>query len=500
MHRKDRCGQVTARLLRSKNAEKCRSVGFDIGHCRALVQKRYIMLKVDLQDTIAAISTSVGNGGIGIVRVSGDDAVEICASVFEGKNKNLKDMKSHTLAYGNIVSEGRVIDEVLVSVMKAPNTYTRQDIVEINTHGGYTAVKDVLEAVIKKGARLAEAGEFTKRAFLNGRIDLSKAEAVMDVINAKTSEGKDIAIKKLKGGLYDKIEAMRQKLLTLTADVEVSVDYPEHDETELVLENVKKGCEETLKSCLSLIESADIGKIYTAGIDTAIIGKPNVGKSSLLNALLKSERAIVTDIPGTTRDMLTEHINIGGIPLNIADTAGIRDTEDKIEKIGVEKSIEAAEKADLKILVLDGSKPLEESDRELFALLKGASLVIVNKADMERKIDLKYIEDLTGQQPIVISAKENMGMENMEKRIKEMFLKGDIKENDVYISNERNKASLIGAKNSLENVLSTIENNMPEDLLTMDLLQAYEYLGQITGQSLEDDVVDNIFSRFCLGK
>lgn len=456
-----------------------------------------------MEDTIAAISTStVSSGGISIVRISGPDAIIIGDKVFKSKkNIKLANVQSHTVHFGNICDNGNEIDEALVIVMKAPNTYTRENIVEIDCHGGILVTKKVLEAVLNAGARLAEPGEFTKRAFLNGRIDLSQAEAVIDIINAKTDKAKDAAVLRLEGKLSEKIKGLRDRLLTMIANIDVSIDYPEHEEETMNYEAVDKGANEMLVEVNKLIATADTGKIYKEGIKTVILGRPNVGKSSLLNTLLDEDRAIVTDIAGTTRDVLEEMINVGGIPLNIIDTAGIRDTDNVIEQIGVEKSKTLAMEADLVLLMFDGSRELTDEDRELIKLTENKkSIVLVNKLDLEQKIDTDELEKLTGGF-INISVKADKGVEKLYDAIKSMFIKGDINvDNQVLISGERNKASLVKAKSSLENVIETIANGMPEDFMIMDLTDAYEALGEISGETLEEDIIDRIFSEFCLGK
>ena len=458
------------------------------------------MLKINLEDTIAAISTSAGSGGIGIVRLSGSKAIDIADSIFlSPKGKKLNNQKSHTIHFGNIMWEKNVIDEVLVSVMKAPNTYTREDVVEINTHGGYRAMTSVLNTVIKAGARMAEPGEFTKRAFLNGRIDLTQAEAVIDIINAKTDASKEAAMKRLEGRLSKSIKALREDILLMLAHIEAAIAYPEHDDETMTYSTISKGAYKALDEINRLISTADTGKIYKEGIKTVILGRPNVGKSSLLNALLEEDRAIVTDIPGTTRDTLEEMINVGGIPLNIIDTAGIRQTDNVIEQIGVEKSKSLAEEADLVLLMFDGSRELSKEDRELIKLTENKKVItLVNKLDLVQKIDMAEISHLN---PINISVKLDEGILKLYESIKAMFMTGNINsENTVLIAGERNKASLIKAKSALENVISTVENNMPEDFVTMDLTDAYEALGEITGETLEEDIIDKIFSEFCLGK
>ena len=458
------------------------------------------MLKVNIDDTIAAISTATGNGGIGIVRLSGSDALSVADKVFVSpKGKILSNQKSHTIHFGNIICDGKIVDEVLVSVMKAPNTYTREDVVEINTHGGYRAVTAVLNAVIKNGARMAEPGEFTKRAFLNGRIDLTQAEAVIDIINAKTDASREAAMLRLEGRLSKEIHHIREDILMMLAHIEAGIDYPEHDDETMTYNMVAENTKKALTAVEKLIKSADTGKIYKEGIKTVILGRPNVGKSSLLNAMLEEDRAIVTDIPGTTRDSLEEMLNVNGIPLNIIDTAGIRTTNDIIEQIGVEKSKSLAEQADLILLMFDGSRKLSDEDIELIELVKNKkTITLVNKLDLEQKIDLKVIEHL---EPINISVKSDMGINDIYEKIREMFAFGDINiNNEVLISGERNKESLVKAHNYLKNVMETVENRMPEDFISMDLTEAYSALGEITGEALEEDIIDKIFSEFCLGK
>lgn len=458
------------------------------------------MLKINLSDTIAAVSTPIGSGGIGIVRISGSEAVDIANGLFvPHKGKSLAERKSHSISYGRLVYKGQVCDEVLVSLMRAPNTYTREDVVEINCHGGIRAVTAVLEAVLKSGARLAEPGEFTKRAFLNGRLDLTQAEAVIDIINAKTDKSREAALKRLDGRLCRKIRSLREDILTMIAHIEAAIDYPEHDDETMTYSMIEEGVRSVTMQVQNLINGADIGRIYNEGIRTVILGKPNVGKSSLLNAVIDEERAIVTDIPGTTRDVLEELINIGGIPLKLVDTAGIRDTDNAIEKIGVEKSRKLAAEADLVLLMLDGSRALSDDDRELIALSEDKKrIVLVNKTDLHQNITA---EELKGLDPVFLSVKADKGLDELYDRIKSMFFSGDIAENEeALISNERNKNSLYKAKLHLDNVLETVNNRMPEDFISMDLTQAYEALGEITGESLEEDIIDKIFSEFCLGK
>ncbi len=458
------------------------------------------MLKVNTDDTIAAISTAAGSGGIGIVRISGKNAISIADSVFSSpRGKRLMDTGSHTISFGHIVYGGQIIDEVLVSVMRAPHSYTCEDIAEINTHGGYRSLSAVLGAVIKSGARLAEPGEFTKRAFLNGRIDLTQAEAVMDIINAGTDKARQAAMTRLSGRLSKEIGEIREGILTMLAHIEAGIDYPEHDDETMTYSMIGDNTKKALAAVDKLIAGADMGRIYKEGVKTVILGCPNVGKSSLLNALLEEERAIVTDIPGTTRDSLEEMINVHGIPLKIADTAGIRATDDIIERMGVEKSKSLAEDADLILLMLDGSRELGDDDRELIALAKGKKcIVLVNKSDCERKADASEIASLS---PLSISAKHGEGIEELFARIRDMFSAGELNtDNSPLISGERNKASLMKAKHYLENVLETVEKRMPEDFISMDMTEAYSALGEITGEALEEDILDKIFSEFCLGK
>jgi tRNA modification GTPase len=461
------------------------------------------MLKVKLDDTIAAIATPVGNGGIGIVRVSGKTAIDIVNTLFvPKKGKNLSERKSHTISYGTIAYDGNVCDEVLVSIMRAPNTYTREDVAEINCHGGIRAVTAVLDAVLKSGARLAEPGEFTKRAFLNGRIDLTQAEAVIDIINAKTDLSREAALKRLDGKLCRKIRALREQILLMLANIEAAIDYPEHDDEAMTYDSISEGTRAVTAEIDRLISGADVGKIYNEGIKTVILGRPNVGKSSLLNSIIDEERAIVTDIPGTTRDVLEELININGVPLKLVDTAGIRATDNVIEQIGVEKSRKLAAEADLVLLMIDGSRELSDEDRELIDLsVDKKRIVLVNKLDLQQSVSLDEIKSLTGCEPINISVKTDKGIDKLYEQIKAMFLSGNIESNDeVLISNERNKNSLYKAKDFLYNVIETVNNRMPEDFISMDLTQAYEALGEITGEALEEDIIDKIFSEFCLGK
>ncbi len=453
-------------------------------------------------DTIAAIATATGSGGIGIVRISGEDAIKIADSIFVPRSgESLLKRKSHTMTYGSIVFNGETVDEALVSVMLAPNTYTRENVAEINCHGGYSAVTAVLDAVLKSGARIAQPGEFTKRAFLNGRIDLAQAQAVTDVINAGTEESRKAAVARLEGRLSKKIKALRENLITMIAHIEVNMDYPEHDNETQTFEYIRENTTGILSEVDRLISGAETGRILKEGIKTVILGRPNVGKSSLLNSLLDEERAIVTDIPGTTRDILQESLNLGGIPLNLIDTAGIRDTADTVEKMGVERSRKYAREAELILAVIDSSSPLTDEDNEILELTRGKkAIILLNKTDLERVLSA---DDLKNWDCAVldISAKNETGLEALESEIRKMFLSGEVNiSQEAVIGAERDKASLIKAKQSLESVLSTIDGGLPEDFLTMDLTEAYTFLGEIVGEAVEDDIIDKIFSEFCLGK
>lgn len=459
-----------------------------------------------IEDTIAAISTPPGTGGIGIIRVSGKDVFSIVNPIFKGKkNQDLAKVKTHTIHYGHIIDKDKikVIDEVLVMVMKSPNTYTKEDIIEINCHGGIISVRKVLEQVLKMGARLAEPGEFTKRAFLNGRIDLSQAEAVIDIIEAKTDKSLITAINQLEGSISYRINEIRDELLEIMAHIEAAIDYPEYDIEELGYDRIRKKIKSIRENIRHLLETAESGKILRDGVKTVIVGKPNVGKSSLLNALLREQRAIVTNIPGTTRDIIEEYINISGIPFNIIDTAGIRETEDLVEKIGVNRSKDIIETADLIIIIIDISTSLTEEDIYIMNLIKNKKkLIILNKTDLPTKIDKKEIFNRFAYNEILeISAKNKKDIERVESVLKGMFMSGKINiEESVMITNVRHKDALIKADNSLSDALSTVDMGMPEDCLSIDLTNAYKALGEITGESVQDDLIKKIFSQFCLGK
>ncbi|GMQ63854.1 tRNA uridine-5-carboxymethylaminomethyl(34) synthesis GTPase MnmE [Vallitalea maricola] len=459
-----------------------------------------------VNNTIAAISTSLSASGIGIIRISGEDAIIIADKLFVSKkNKKLIEQKTHTIHYGNIIDpeSNEIIDEVLVSVMKEPNTYTKENIIEINCHGGVIVMQKILHLVLSNGARLAEPGEFTKRAFLNGRMDLSSAEAVIDIINAKTELSLESSVNQLKGNIYREIKDIRSKLLELIAHIEASIDYPEYDYEELGEDMVLNNLDGIKEKVSKLLNSADDGKIIREGIKTVIVGKPNVGKSSLMNALLNEDRAIVTAVAGTTRDVLEEYMNIKGIPLRIIDTAGIRETEDIVEKIGVNKSEELVEEADLIIMMLDASSDLTEEDRYIFNLIKNKkTIVLLNKIDLPVRITEEFVyKEVKNTRVISTSLKDNKGLDDIEKAIKDMFLIGDINFNDnLYITNIRHKVSLENAIDSLNSVKESIEMGMPEDCWSIDLKNSYDYLGEITGDSVSDDIIHQIFSQFCLGK
>ena len=455
-------------------------------------------------DTIAAIATASGNSGIGIIRVSGDEAIEIVDKIFKSVNsdKKLVNVKSHTINYGHIVDNDKVIDEVLVSVMNGPHSYTGEDVVEINCHGGMIVIRKILEIVLKNGARTAEPGEFTKRAFLNGRMDLSQAEAIMDVINAKNEFALSSSIEQLNGRVSEKIKSLREKIIYNIAFIESALDDPEHISIDGYSEKLSKILEEVNGELSRLINNFDNGRIVKEGVKTVILGKPNAGKSSLLNLLLGEERAIVTDIEGTTRDTLEESINLNGVFLNLIDTAGIRDSEDVVEQIGVNKAKELAEKSDLVIFVADASKELDENDKEIINLIKDKqAIVLLNKSDLGTIINEKNVSEFDNKPVITFSAKTGDGLDELENKIRNLFYEGKVKYNDeLYITNARQKESLINAKNSIEEVIKSVENDMPEDFYSIDLMDAYTYLGQIIGESVEDDLVNEIFRKFCMGK
>ena len=454
------------------------------------------------KDTIAAISTGMTNSGIGIVRISGDEAFDIADRIYKGKNK-IAESESHTIHYGHIVDGSGTIDEVLVMVMKSPRTFTGEDTVEINCHGGTFVLKRVLEAVLRSGARAAEPGEFTKRAFLNGKMDLSQAEAVIDVINSENEYALQSSISQLKGNIKNKINNIRNKIIYHTAFIESSLDDPEHISVDGYGETLRSAAREIIEELEDLIRSADNGRVMKEGINTVIVGKPNAGKSSLLNVLSGHERAIVTDIEGTTRDILEEQVKLGELSLNVIDTAGIRRTDDVIEKIGVDKAQEYAKNADLIIYVVDASKELDENDEKILRLITDKNtIILLNKSDLDTVITADIMKEKAGDIPVIsVSAKEEQGIRELEETVKEMFLKGEISFNDqIYITNIRQKNALSDALESMKKVIQSIDDGMPEDFYSIDLMDAYESLGSITGESVGEDLINEIFSKFCMGK
>ena len=457
-----------------------------------------------ITDTIAAISSAAGNSGIGIIRVSGDEAIEVVDKIFRpaNKNKKLANVESHTVHYGHIMDGDKTLDQVLVIVMKNPHSYTGEDTVEIDCHGGMLILKKVLDLVLKNGARTAEPGEFTKRAFLNGRIDLSQAEAVMDLINSKNDFALNSSIEQLKGGVSDAIKDIRKDIIYHIAFIESALDDPEHISLDGYDEEIAEMLNENINKIRKLVNSFDNGRIMKEGIKTVILGKPNAGKSSLLNLMLGEDRAIVTDIEGTTRDTLEENINFNGLSLKIIDTAGIRDTEDLVERIGVNKAKEIAKEGDLIIYVVDGSRELDDNDREIIKLINDKqAIILVNKSDMDTVINIDELKKDSNRDVILFSAKNGEGMEQLEEEIRNMFYSGKVTYNDqVYITNARHKEALENALESLKQVKNSVDAGMPEDFYSIDLMDAYTDLGLIIGESVEDDLVNEIFSKFCMGK
>jgi tRNA modification GTPase len=458
-------------------------------------------------DTIAAISTPMGEGAIAIVRLSGDEAFDIGAKVFRGmKGTSMKEFASHTIHYGHIIDPAteQVVEEVMVSVMRGPKTFTREDIIEINCHGGLVSVNKVLQLVLKHGARLAEPGEFTKRAFLNGRIDLSQAEAVMDLIRAKTDRAMNVALNQMEGRLSKLIRKLRQEILETLAHVEVNIDYPEYDDVEemthgVLMEKSKHVRDEIDK----LIQTSEQGKILREGLSTVIIGRPNVGKSSLLNSLVHENKAIVTDIPGTTRDVIEEYVNVRGVPLRLVDTAGIRETEDIVERIGVERSRQVLKEADLILLVLNYADELTHEDEQLFEAVKGMDvIVIVNKTDLPQQIDLNKVRELSNEHPLVTTALlEEEGIDELEEAISSLFFAGSIESGDItYVSNSRHIALLNQASQAINEAINSVEMGTPIDIAQIDLTRTWELLGEIIGDSVHESLIDQLFSQFCLGK
>ena len=457
-------------------------------------------------DTIAAIATGITNSGIGIIRISGPDSVFIADKIFRPGKKNIKleNVESHTIHYGFIFDRENVIDEVMVSVMRGPRSFTAEDTVEINCHGGILIMNRILELVVRNGARMAEPGEFTKRAFLNGRIDLSEAEAVMDVISSKNDLALKSSVLQLRGFVSDKIKKLREEIIYEIAFIESALDDPEHISLEGYPEKLGIKVDHLLKDVDKLISSSDNGKIIKEGINTVIVGKPNAGKSSLLNLMVGEDKAIVTDVAGTTRDILEENISLHGISLNIVDTAGIRSTDDIVEKIGVDKAKKIASEADLIIYVVDSSVDFDENDFEIIDMIQNKKcIVLLNKSDLKQKITEKDLPDKLNRDTIIIktSTKENTGIDEFEDTVKKMFFKGDINLNDeLIITNMRHKEKLIDAYESLKQVKKSLEDRMPEDFYSIDLMSAYSSLGAIIGEEVKDDLVNEIFSKFCMGK
>lgn len=456
-------------------------------------------------DTITSISTPMGEGAIGIVRLSGPEAVEIGDKLYKGKKK-LKDVPSHTINYGHIIDPetDEVVEEVMISVLRAPKTFTREDIIEINCHGGILTINRILELTMTHGARMAEPGEYTKRAFLNGRIDLSQAEAVMDFIRSKTDRASKVAMNQIEGRLSDLIKRQRQSILEILAQVEVNIDYPEYDDvedatTEFLLAQSKK-----IKNEIDqLLETGTQGKIMREGLSTVIVGKPNVGKSSMLNNLIQDNKAIVTEVAGTTRDVLEEYVNVRGVPLRLVDTAGIRDTEDIVEKIGVERSRKALSEADLILFVLNNNESLTEEDRTLYEVIKNEdAIVIVNKTDLERQLDIEEVKTMIGDTPIIqTSMLKQEGIDELELQIRDLFFGGEVQNQDMtYVSNSRHISLLKQARQTIQDAIDAAEAGIPMDMIQIDLTRTWELLGEIIGESASDELINQLFSQFCLGK
>lgn len=459
-----------------------------------------------IDDTITAIATAPGEAGISIIRISGPEAINVLDGIFKSKKGiSIKEYEQRKIVYGHIVDNkiNKVLDEVLVVYMKAPYTYTKEDIVEINCHGGIVPTRNILELVLRNGVRMAEPGEFTKRAFLNGRIDLAQAEAVMDLISAKTDKGFDVALSQLEGRLSKNVKKLRDSILETLAHLHVSIDYTEEDIQEITYSQLLSNMKSIKGEIKRLLDTSETGKILREGLNTVIIGKPNVGKSSLLNALLRESRAIVTDVPGTTRDVIEEYLSVKGVPLKIVDTAGIRDTEDMVEKIGVERSKEFFNKADLIILVLDASEALTKEDMEIIEHIKRRkAIVLLNKTDLPQNIDENKLKELLPKQKIIkISILEEKGLDEIEEEIVDMVYIGNVKSRDSsFITNVRHKNSLEKALESILDGIEATKKELPYDLIEVDIKDCYDYLGEITGDTVDDDIVDKIFSNFCLGK
>ncbi|HFO1584231.1 TPA: tRNA uridine-5-carboxymethylaminomethyl(34) synthesis GTPase MnmE [Staphylococcus aureus] len=456
-------------------------------------------------DTITSISTPMGEGAIGIVRLSGPQAVEIADILYKGKHL-LNDVPSHTINYGHIIDpeSKEVVEEVMVSVLRAPKTFTREDIIEINCHGGILTINRVLELTMTYGARMAEPGEFTKRAFLNGRIDLSQAEAVMDFIRSKTDRASKVAMNQIEGRLSDLIKKQRQSILEILAQVEVNIDYPEYDDvedatTEFLLEQSKEIKQEINR----LLDTGAQGKIMREGLSTVIVGKPNVGKSSMLNNLIQDNKAIVTEVAGTTRDVLEEYVNVRGVPLRLVDTAGIRETEDIVEKIGVERSRKALSQADLILFVLNNNEALTQEDYTLYEVVKNEDvIVIVNKMDLEQNIDINEVKDMIGDTPLIqTSMLKQEGIDELEIQIRDLFFGGEVQNQDMtYVSNSRHVSLLKQARQTIQDAIDAAESGVPMDMVQIDLTRTWEILGEIIGETASDELIDQLFSQFCLGK
>ena len=458
-----------------------------------------------IDDTIAAIATAPGEGGIGIIRISGEKSLQVAESIFKSvTGKLIKDYNTRTLIYGTVVDGEKVIDEALVAYMKGPKSYTGEDVIEINCHGGFISVKKILELILSKDVRLADAGEFTKRAFLNGRVDLSQAEAVMDLIRAKTDKAMGLALNQLDGNLSSLIRSLRHEILETLAQVEVNIDYPEYDDVEelttrLLLEKATM----IQQRIQALLATSKQGKVLREGLSTAIIGRPNVGKSSLLNHLLREEKAIVTDIAGTTRDVIEEYVNVRGVPLKLIDTAGIRETEDLVEQIGVERSRKALSESDLILLVLNQSEPLTREDEQLLEATKGLKrIVLLNKTDLPQKLEKEELDQWLEDEPVfAVSVAKNDGLDQLETAIADLFFGGQTGERDAtYVSNTRHIALLEKASISLAEVVAGIEAGMPVDLVQIDMTRCWDYLGEVVGDSVQDELITQLFSQFCLGK
>lgn len=457
-----------------------------------------------IDDTIAAIATAPGEGGIGIIRISGEKSLQVANDIFKSvSGKKIEEYNTRTLIYGHILDGEKTIDEVLVAYMKGPNSYTTEDVIEINCHGGFISVKKILELVLSKDVRLADQGEFTKRAFLNGRIDLAQAEAIIDVINAKTEMAHTVAQSQLEGSLSKKIKDLRFGITEMLAHITVSIDFPDEDVEHITYNTLKEKSLELQKEINKLYDTAESGKILRDGLKTVIVGKPNVGKSSLLNAVLGENRAIVTDIPGTTRDVIEEFVNIKGIPLKIVDTAGIRETEDVVEKIGVEKSKEFFNSADLSIVVLDFSRELEIEDIEILeAVQPNKTIVLLNKTDLDQVIDIEKIKQFVDEKNIItISALQHEGIEKIHDKIEDMVFEGTVRNSsDLVVTNSRHKDALYKAKQSISDALTAIDSYMPLDFIEVDFKNIWDYLGYINGDTVTEDLLDTIFSNFCIGK